>query len=55
VQVQADKKRVFLEVSGLQPVDQMQIKMNLKSADGAPLPDKITNTINIVGKAEKES
>jgi hypothetical protein len=28
----------------------MQIKMNLKSADGAALPDKITNTINVVGK-----
>jgi len=52
VQVNADKKTVFLEVPGLQPVDQMQIKMNLKSADGGRVPDKITNTINVVAKEQ---
>jgi hypothetical protein len=50
VQVNADKKTVFLEIPGLQPVDQMQIKMNIKAADGSDLPDKITNTINAVAK-----
>ena len=32
--VSADRKEVFLEVPGLQPVMQMRIKMNLKSEAG---------------------
>jgi len=46
----ADKKSVFLEVPGLQPVMQMRIKMKINSADGARLPEEIVNTINAVGK-----
>lgn len=46
----ADKKSVFLEAPGLQPVMQMQIKMNIKGENGKAVPDKITNTINAVGK-----
>jgi len=49
VKVAADRKSVFLEVPGLQPVMQMRIKMNLKSADGVALPKEVTNTINVVG------
>jgi hypothetical protein len=50
VKVAPDRKSVFLEVPGLQPVMQMRIRMNLKSADGVPLPKEITNTINVVGR-----
>jgi hypothetical protein len=50
VKVAPDRKSVFLEVPGLQPVMQMRIKMNLKSADGIALPKEITNTINVVGR-----
>jgi len=48
VTVAPDKKSVFLEVPGLQPVMQMKIKMNIKAADGTTVPDGIGNTINIV-------
>ncbi|MEP6669825.1 MAG: DUF6797 domain-containing protein [Chthoniobacter sp.] len=48
VTVSPDKKSVFLEVSGLQPVMQMKIKMNIKAADGTAIPDGIGNTINVV-------
>jgi hypothetical protein len=51
VTVNPDKKSVFLEIPGLQPVMQMSIKMNLKSSDGAAIPDRIVNTINVVGKS----
>jgi hypothetical protein len=50
VTVNPDKKSVFLEIPGLQPVMQMSIKMNLKSSEGASIPDRIVNTINVVGK-----
>ena len=48
-----DKKSVFLEIAGLAPVMQMEIKMNIKGADGNPVPDKIGNTINVVAPADK--
>ncbi|MDR3401184.1 MAG: hypothetical protein P4L99_01700 [Chthoniobacter sp.] len=48
VTVAPDKKSVFLEVSGLQPVMQMKIKMNIKAADGTAIPDGVGNTINVV-------
>jgi hypothetical protein len=50
VKLSADNKSVFLEVPGLQPVMQMRIKMNIKAADGTPLPAEVVNTINTVGK-----
>ena len=43
-----DKKSVFLAVPGLQPVMQMEIKMNIKAADGAALPADVGHTINVV-------
>ena len=48
VTVAPDRKSVFLEVPGLQPVMQMKIKMNLKAADGTAIPDGVGNTINVV-------
>ncbi|EDY16758.1 putative large, multifunctional secreted protein [Chthoniobacter flavus Ellin428] len=48
VTVAPDKKSVFLEVPGLQPVMQMKIKMNIKAADGTAIPEGIGNTINVV-------
>jgi hypothetical protein len=50
VKLLPNKKEVFLEIPGLQPVMQMSIKMNLKAADGSKVPDRIVNTINAVGK-----
>lgn len=43
-----DKKTIFLEIPGLQPVMQMRIKAALKTADGSPLATEIHNTINKV-------
>lgn len=50
VKVEPNQSEVFLEIEGLQPVMQMSIKMNLKAADGSAIPDRITNTINVVPK-----
>jgi hypothetical protein len=50
VRVSDDRKEVFLEVPGLQPVMQMRIKMNLKADNGFPIPNEIGNTINVVGE-----
>jgi hypothetical protein len=51
VTVSADKKSIFLEVPGLQPVMQMEIKMNIKAADGSDVPADVANTINVVPPA----
>jgi hypothetical protein len=50
VKLSADKKSVFLEIDGLQPVMQMEVKLKVNAADGAPVSDRILNTINVVGK-----
>jgi hypothetical protein len=50
VKVSPDNRSVFLEIEGLAPVDQMRVKMNLKSADGKDLPGELVNTINVVGR-----
>jgi len=47
---QAPRELRVLAASDLQPVMQMSIKMNLKAADGSAVPDRITNTINVVPK-----
>lgn len=44
----ADKKKVFLEIDGVQPVMQMEVKFDLKGADGSTVPGRIINTINNV-------
>jgi len=51
VTVASDKKSVFIEVPGLQPVMQMEIKMNIKAADGSTVPAEVANTINVVPPA----
>lgn len=46
----ADKKSVFLDLGSVVPVEQMEIKFNVKSASGAAIPGRIINTINAVPK-----
>ncbi len=48
--VAPDGRSVFLEIPDLKPVDQMRIKMNIKSADGKDLPGELVHTINAVAK-----
>jgi hypothetical protein len=48
VKVSADKKQVFLEIENVQPAMQMEIKLNVKGADGSTVPGRILNTINAV-------
>jgi hypothetical protein len=48
VKLSEDKKRVFLEMENVQPVMQMEIKLSTKAASGAPIPNRIINTINAV-------
>jgi len=50
-----DKKTVLLEIPGLQPVNQMKIKMNLKAVDGTVINQEIYNTIHKVGSASVAS
>ena len=47
--LQPDKRTILLEISGLQPVEQMIIKVDLKSVDGAAIKCEIGNTINKIG------
>jgi glucose/arabinose dehydrogenase len=44
----ADHLHVTLEIPGLVPVMQMLVKMNIKTAAGAPLETEIASTINVV-------
>jgi cytochrome c2 len=43
-----DHKSVFLQIADLKPVMQSEITMRIKAADGAPLPEKLLHTINVV-------
>ena len=47
VKLSADKKTAFLEMP-VKPVNQMRVKFNLKTADGAPLVSEVFNTIHQV-------
>ncbi len=49
-----DGKTVTLKVDNLQPVMQMQVTYQLKSADGASVKNAIYNTINVVGDRRAE-
>ena len=42
----ADRKTVFLSIDDLKPVQQMEIKIQVKAADGTPIRCAIGNTIN---------
>jgi glucose/arabinose dehydrogenase len=48
VRVLSDRKTVFLEMPGVQPVNQMRVRFTLKAADGTPINTEIHNTINKV-------
>ncbi len=50
VKLSDDRKRVFLEIENLQPVMQMEIRLNIKMEDGTPVPNRIISTINAVPK-----
>jgi glucose/arabinose dehydrogenase len=50
----SDGRTVTLKVDRLQPVMQMKIAFNLKSADGAKVQNAIFNTINVVGDQRAE-
>ena len=52
VKLSPDKKHVFLELEGVQPVMQMEIKFDLKGEDGSTVPGRILNTINAVPGAK---
>lgn len=45
-QLSADGRSVTLKVPGLQPVMQMLIKLNLQTADGAPISSQVAHTIH---------
>jgi hypothetical protein len=45
-----DGRTVYLELESIEPVMQMAITCQLKSADGADLKQTIYNTINAVPK-----
>jgi hypothetical protein len=47
----ADGRSDFLDVAGLGPVMQMQIRFDLEAADGAPVFGEIYNTIHRLGPA----
>lgn len=51
--VSADRKSVFLEIAGLKPVMQMEIKMDVLAADGKHVKCAIANTINKVGEGSR--
>jgi hypothetical protein len=48
VKLSADRKKVFLEIEGIRPVSQMEIRMNVKSESGTAVPERILSTIHIV-------
>ena len=48
VRLSADRKSVFLAVSGLRPVMQSELTMRIKAQGGAQIPEKIYHTINAV-------
>lgn len=52
--VAADRRRVFLELSDVQPVMQMNIQMNLRAADGAPVQTFVHHTIHRVAAERGE-
>jgi hypothetical protein len=48
-----DGKTVFIEMSGLRPVMQMEIKYNLNAADGKPLRSQLWLTLNRLDSARR--
>ena len=48
--VSRDRKSVFLEIPGIQPVQQMHIDINVRAADGTRMRTYVHNTIHEIGK-----
>ena len=48
VRLSADGKTVSLEIPGIRPVMQMNVRLRVKAADGAPIVQEVFNTINRV-------
>jgi hypothetical protein len=48
--VSADRRSVFLEIPELRPAMQMQLKFDLKSADGLELRGQVINTIHALAE-----
>jgi len=46
-----DGKTVFIEIPGLRPVMQMEVKYNLNAADGKPLRSQVWLTLNRLDSA----
>lgn len=55
VRLLADKKSVFLEIPGIQPVHQMKTKVKINAADGSPISQDIYNTIHRLGNGQNLS
>ncbi len=55
VQIAADKKTVFVEITDLKRCDQLKIKFNLKAADGTPISQEIFSTVHKLGADQKLS
>jgi hypothetical protein len=47
-----DRKTVLLDIPDMQSSMQMEIKYNIKAADGTPMLQLIENTIHVVGQSE---
>jgi hypothetical protein len=50
VTVSADRRSVFLEIPDLRPVMQMQLKYDIKAADGVELRGQVINTIHALAE-----
>jgi hypothetical protein len=48
-----DRKTVFIEIPGLRPVMQFELKYSLNSADGKPMRSSLWGSINRLGKNSK--
>jgi hypothetical protein len=48
--VSADRRSVFLEIADLRPAMQMQLKYDIKSADGVELRGQVINTIHALAE-----
>ena len=55
VQIAADKKTVFVEITDLKPCDQLKLKFNIKAADGTSIAQEILSTVHKLGDDQKLS
>ena len=49
VKLSSDKRKLFIEVDGLQPADQFGIRYNVKASDGTELKSELIGTIHKLG------